>query len=76
MRATIANMKAVQDDPGVFAYSPFTMEEYSATPGDYWMMADDEYLRDSDGNAMVLARRISFVEELEPTSALWQAEES
>jgi hypothetical protein len=59
-QATLANMRkhyrplpAVQ----IFAWSPSTDEEYSAHPGDYFMMADDDVLRDSDGEPMILAYR-------------------
>lgn len=37
-----------------FAWSPFTDERFSATPGDYWNMSEEECLLDSEGNQMVL----------------------
>lgn len=64
--ATPANMKKLIKKagqpiavPGVFAWSPYTDEEYSASPGDYWDRDPDAPLLDSDGNAMVLVRRVS-----------------
>lgn len=38
-----------------FAFSPLTGEQYSASAGDYWTQGDDNPLRDSDGEAMILA---------------------
>jgi hypothetical protein len=61
MLATPANMRKLRHidyrAPAavVFAYSPRTYERYSATPGDYWHMADDEPLLDENGEPMVLA---------------------
>ena len=64
--ATPANMRRFQrpnrtlDDGSTllarqpFAYSPVTDERYSATPGDYWHMEDDDVLRDSEDNPMIL----------------------
>ena len=42
-----------------FAYSPVTDERYSASPGDYWDMPDNEPLRDSEGNPMILVFEVS-----------------
>ena len=61
--ATPRNMK-LHEGRGVLAYSPATGEEYSATPGAYWYMADDACLLDAEGNEMVLAVRYSGVEVL------------
>jgi hypothetical protein len=60
--ATLHNMKIhdVGRQPGfenVIAHSPITGEEYSAVPGNYWHMADDESLRDETGEPMILVRR-------------------
>ena len=67
--ATVANMrkyqradKVIQTPDGPitiharqpFTYSPNTDERYSATPGDYWNMPEDEPLRDEDGEPMIL----------------------
>jgi hypothetical protein len=38
-----------------FAWSPVTGEQYSATAGDYFAQPDDEPLRDSEGQPMILA---------------------
>ena len=57
--ATVENMRAVEDRIGVFAFSPTTSEEYSATPGDYWDAAPDEALLDANGDPMVLVIRTS-----------------
>ncbi len=38
-----------------FALSQLTGEQYSADAGDYWNLQDDEPLRDSDGQPMILA---------------------
>ena len=63
--ATVANMEAHADDPTVVAYSPTTGEQCSANPGDYfWMGSDKDVLVDSEGEPMILARRVSFMEEL------------
>lgn len=76
MLATKANMRAILADynrmfgpssrhvavPGVFAYSRHTKEECSASPGDYWMMGDNECLKDEHGNDMVLMRRNVILE--------------
>ena len=59
--ATPRNMR-IHEGYGVVAYSPATGEEYSATPGDYWNMPDDECLTDSEGNEMILGVRYSGVE--------------
>ena len=59
--ATVANMRAVQDKPGVFAFSPATFERYSATPGDYFWMPENEPLTDSEGEPMLLATEFSMV---------------
>lgn len=40
------------------AYSSYTGEEYSAASGDYWQLADDEPLLDSEGEPMILARQV------------------
>jgi hypothetical protein len=36
------------------AYSPNTGDEDSASSGDYWHLSDDEPLRDSEGEPMIL----------------------
>lgn len=36
------------------AYSPTTLEEYSATSGDYWHLADDQAVPDANGEPMLL----------------------
>ncbi len=51
--ATLANMRVHYSD-GVFAYSPTTTEECSANPGDYWFLGDDDVLRDSEDQPMIL----------------------
>jgi hypothetical protein len=58
--ATVANMRRLEGagDRDVFAFSPTTGEQYSATAGDYWNRPDDEPLTGEDGEPMVLARRI------------------
>lgn len=45
--------------PQPFAYSAETDERYSASEGDYFLMSDDEPLRDSEGNEMYLMREIT-----------------
>lgn len=52
--ASKANMIALQEVPGMFAWSSFTHERYSATPGDYFFLADADVLEDSEGFPMVL----------------------
>jgi hypothetical protein len=56
--ATRENMRKYAGLPGVFAYSPTTGEQYSATPGDYFWLPEGEVLTDSDGEPMVLARQV------------------
>jgi hypothetical protein len=51
--ATPANMRKYADR-GPIAYSFATGEEYSATAGDYFMQADDEPLKDANGDPMEL----------------------
>lgn len=36
------------------AFSPTTLEEYSASSGDYWQLPEDEPLRDENGEPMFL----------------------
>lgn len=60
MYATLANMKALSTTMrgyacSVFAYNEWTGEQYSANPGDYWFLADDDCLTDSEGFEMILA---------------------
>lgn len=38
----------------LIAYSPYTGEEYSANPSDYWHMLPSERLRDHKGRVMQL----------------------
>lgn len=53
--ATVRNMRIAQErGKQAFAYSPTTLEQSSATPGDYFMLGEDEPLTDSDGNPMHL----------------------
>lgn len=56
MIASLANMRDHYRD-GIMAWSPDTGEEYSANPGDYFLMADDDVLRDEHGEPMLLAYR-------------------
>jgi len=58
MIATVANMRKVQDQSGVFVWSLSTGEEYSADPGDYWNAAEDYTLKDEIGEPMILVRRV------------------
>jgi hypothetical protein len=77
--ATVANMRkhyrearTVRHEDGpitVFPVQPFafsygTGERYSANPGDYFMLADDEPLRDSEGEPMVLAFEHCVIESI------------
>jgi hypothetical protein len=61
MLATPANMRRLAGGPvrvqgaTLIAYSPRTFEQYSATPGDYWHMPEDEAIVDRTGAPMVLA---------------------
>ena len=64
MKATLSNMEK-HYQPGVYAYSPYTGEMYSANPRDYFLMDDpEEFLVDGDGNAMLLATREERMVEL------------
>jgi hypothetical protein len=60
--ATLANMRAMQakgaTDSGsgrLVAWNQATGEEFSANPGDYFYMRDDECLRGRHGRKLVLA---------------------
>lgn len=64
MLATRRNMRAVAGRTDVFCWSPRTHEEYSATPGDYFLLGDDEPLLDDDNQPMILARRVTAIVEL------------
>jgi hypothetical protein len=60
--ATIENMETFYDrskpvGSRCFAFSPYTLEEYSADPGDYFSMRAGDVLRDSEGNPMELVVR-------------------
>ncbi len=57
IEATPANMRKYSGS-GVVALDRDTGETFSATPGDYFMMGDDEPLTNESGEALVLA--ISF----------------
>jgi len=61
--ATLANMRK-HYRTGVFAYSLETCEEFSADPSDYFMMDDNDVLRDDEGNPMVLAYRVTEIVEV------------
>lgn len=63
MNATIQNMRQHYAE-GVFAYSPFTGEESSANPGDYFWLGEDDPLIDSLGQAMILATRSTRIIEI------------
>jgi hypothetical protein len=60
--ATLANMRAMQarcatyDGPNrLVAWNQATGEEFSANPGDYFYMRDDECLRGKHGRKLILA---------------------
>lgn len=60
--ATPANMRKFQDiGYRVFAWSPATNEEFSADPGDYFMLDENTPLFDAEGGECVLVVRISQV---------------
>jgi hypothetical protein len=68
MRATPANMRrlCVQHNqpiavPGIVAHSFETGETFSASPGDYFLMTDNDCLTDSEGNEMMLVRETRTV---------------
>lgn len=47
------------------AYSPTTFEEFSASPGDYFMRDPDEPLLDAEGDEMILVTsRVVFSDAL------------
>lgn len=54
VEATVANMRRYEN---CLAWSPRTGEEYSATPGDYFYLSEQEPLRDGLGLPMLLVRR-------------------
>lgn len=55
--ATLENMQR-HAAPDVVAYSPETGMTYSAHPGDYFALEPGDFLKDDEGHAMILARRI------------------
>ena len=58
--ATVKNMREAEArGKTCFAFSPTTYEQCSATSGDYFMQADDEPLRDSEGEPMILAVKVT-----------------
>ncbi len=58
MKATVANMRKAQDaGVSVVAFSSFTGEQYSATPGDYFYLHDNDCLTDNLGYALELVVR-------------------
>ena len=62
--ATLANMQAVADRPGVMAYSPDTGEECSANPRDYWYLSPTDYLIDGNGTPRILVIRRTVLEDV------------
>lgn len=64
--ATLANMRRCEA-AGIkaVAFSPDTYEQYSATPGDYWDMPDDQALQDAEGQDMIL---VTFRTVIDPVS--------
>jgi hypothetical protein len=65
MIATPANMRKVEHVRGVFAYDAFNDARYSATPGDYFMLGEDEPVTDGGGEPLILVREICRIEEVE-----------
>ena len=55
--ATKANMRKYAGQ-GYIAYSFNTGEEYSATPGDYFMQEDNWRMKDRQGRGMFLVKKI------------------
>ena len=57
--ATVGNVRKFHRVHGanLFAVSPATTEEFSANPGDYFAGDDGTVLRDSEGEACILAVR-------------------
>lgn len=51
--ATVANMEKHQR-PGLIMFSPYTGEEASATPGDYWDVSSSYKFKDRTGRVMRL----------------------
>jgi hypothetical protein len=56
--ASVVNMRAYVNVPGIVAWSSGTGEEYSATAEDYWGLDEEETLTDSEGEPMVLVSRV------------------
>lgn len=66
--ASVKNMKKFEKmGKHVIAFSSFTPEEYSATPGDYWQYPDTYILKDSEGNKMYLGIPTSGMRRPNPT---------
>jgi hypothetical protein len=63
MLATIENMQAWAgpDNRDVFAYSPTTGEQFSADAADYWNAPAGWAMTDSEGEPMILARRVETI---------------
>lgn len=71
--ATRANMRRAQEKRAetgdfnhrIFCLSATTGEQYSADPGDYWFLMDDQTVTDSNGEPMVLAiREVRYLDAL------------
>lgn len=70
--ANIANMEKARaiHGSGVIAYSPFTHEEYSADPGDYWNASAEWVMRDCTGAVMhLVVRKVNMLDALEGFTA-------
>ena len=62
IRATMENVKKYGSQKGVVMYCPRTGEQYSATPGDYFMTPPKHVFKGHRGAAMYLGRPFSGIE--------------
>lgn len=53
--ATVANMRLFEDRRDVFVYDANTGARFSATPGDYFQLADTDPLIGTDDQPLILA---------------------
>jgi hypothetical protein len=67
IRATIENIKKYGNQKGVVMYCPRTGEQYSATPGDYFMTPPKHVFKGEKGAPMYLGRPFSGIQPITGT---------
>ena len=67
IRATIENIKKYGSQKGVVMYCPRTGEQYSATPGDYFMAPPNHVFKGRGGATMYLGVPFSGIQPITGT---------